>query len=212
MLLMQFFLAVGIVLALLVFNEFWWRRKQYHSELGRKFIHITVGTFVAVWPFFLTWKQIQLLSVAFLVAVALSRYLHLFRAIHSVTRPTWGEVFFAIAVGATTLITDNKWIYMTALLQMSLADGMAAVIGTRYGKRRHYMVLGHPKSVIGSTTFFVVSILLLAGFAGFGDFPLAPLFMIGLSATLTLIENIGVKGLDNFFVPIVTALALTLVV
>ncbi len=208
---MTAFIAIGVVFALLVGNEYWWHRKKVHGEFGRKFIHITVGSFVAFWPFFLSWRTIQLISVAFLISVAISKYLHIFRAIHSVQRPTWGEVYFALAVGLTTLITHNKWIYMAALLQMSLADGLAAVVGVRYGKRHHYLVFGHPKSLIGSLTFFVVSILILSGFAAFSGYNLSPLFILGLSSVCTVMENLGVMGLDNLLVPLFIAAMLSLV-
>src|ERR1700735_297787 len=115
--------SVFVVLALLIISEVWWRNTKVHDEVSRKFVHITVGSFVAFWPFFLSWGQIELLSAVFLVAITLSKYLNIFKAIHSVQRPTGGEIFFALAVGAIALITHNKWIYMTALLQMSLADG-----------------------------------------------------------------------------------------
>lgn len=209
---MTVFIAIGVVLALLIFNEYWWHRRKVHGELSRKFIHITVGSFVAFWPFFLPWHIIQLISVAFLVVVALSKYLRIFQAIHSVQRPTWGEVYFALAVGLTTLITHNKWVYMTALLQMSLADGLAAIVGVRYGKRHHYLVLGHAKSLIGTATFFVVSLGLLIGFSYWSGDTLAALFVIGVASVVTLIENLGVRGLDNLLIPLFVAGALSLVV
>ena len=108
---MDFVLTIVIVFVLLSFNELWWRRHTLHSELSRKFIHVTVGSFVASWPYFLSWHQIQLLSIAFLIVIAVSKYLRIFQAIHSVQRPTWGEALFAAAVGAVTLITHDKAIY-----------------------------------------------------------------------------------------------------
>lgn len=208
---MTVFIAISVVLALLVFNEYWWHRRRVHGELSRKFIHITVGSFVATWPFFLSWRTIQIISVAFLFSVALSKYLRIFQAIHSVQRPTWGEVYFALAVGLTTLVTHDKWIYLAALLQMSLADGLAAVMGVRYGKRHHYLVLGHPKSLVGSATFFVVSLAILIGFSVLSGSTISPFFILGVASVATLIENLGVKGLDNLLIPIFVAMSLSLV-
>jgi len=147
---MRIVATILIVFLLLVIGELWWRKQKLHTEFARKFVHITVGSFVAFWPFFLSWQEIRLLSVAFLVVVGISKYLNVFRAIHTVQRPTWGELFFAMAVGTITFITHDKWIYTTALLQMSLADGFAAVIGTRWGQRFRYIVFGHAKSILGT--------------------------------------------------------------
>jgi dolichol kinase len=207
---MDILLTVLAVLALLVVNELWWHKRAVHGELSRKFIHITVGSFVAFWPFYLSWLNIRELSLAFIVVVALSKYFKLFQAIHAVQRPTWGEIFFALAVGATTLITQDKWIYMAAVLQMSLADGLAAVIGSHQGKRGlRYSVFGHPKSLVGTGTFFVTSVLILAGYSHWSGHGLGIAWIILGSAAASIIENFGVKGLDNLLVPLLVVLILT---
>ena len=199
--------VVGILVLLLV-NELYWRKHNVHEEFSRKFIHITVGSFVAFWPFFLSWREIELLSVAFFVVVAVSRYLNLFQAIHSVQRSTWGELFFALAVGAIALVTHDQWIYAAALLQMSLADGLAAVIGVRFGRTSRYHVFGQEKSLIGSLTFLLVSIAILIGYSlqapgvGFSA------GLIGIAMAATVGENVGVKGSDNLLVPLLVSLLL----
>jgi len=208
---MALVLTVLVIFALLVGNEVYWRKAKTHNEFARKFIHLTVGTLVAFWPFFLSWQQIRLLSIAFIVVVAISKYAHIFRAIHSVQRPTYGELWFAAAVGLTTLITNNKWIYMTALLQMSLADGLAAIIGTRYGRANSYKIFGQHKSIAGTATFAVISLLSLMIFMyGSGTY-IAPLIIAPIAIGATILENVGVYGLDNLLVPLFVASVLGLV-
>lgn len=197
-------LTVLAVFLFLLASEFWWRRHIKHSEFSRKAVHITVGSFVALWPFYLDWNQIRLLSVGFLVVVGISKYFRLFRAIHSVQRPTMGELYFALAAGAVTYMTHNKWIYMTSLLQMSLADGFAAVMGVRYG-RQSYLVFGHRKSLIGTVTFFVTSWLILAAYTLLTPAHLGPVFMVGAAALAAIVENLAVAGLDNLLVPVMVA-------
>ena len=94
--------SIAVVGILLVASEWYYRRRGLASEFSRKFVHVTVGSFTAFWPFFMTWNEIRLLSVAFLVVVAASKYLNVFTAVHSVQRPTWGELFFAAVAGALT--------------------------------------------------------------------------------------------------------------
>ena len=179
-----------------------------HGEFSRKFVHITVGSFVAFWPFFLNWYQIQLLSVAFLICVAISKYFRIFQAIHSVQRPTWGEVFFAAAVGLITLVTQDKFIYAAALLQMSLADGLAAVIGVHLGRRNRYRLFGRTKSIAGTLTFFIVSLAILLALGhwhvvahGFG-------YVLLISLLATALENLAPDGLDNLAVPLLAVFML----
>jgi len=205
---MALILTVLIVFILLVANELWWRRKKVQDEFSRKFIHITVGSFVAFWPFFLDWNEIKLLSIAFIVVVLASKKLKVFQAIHSVQRPTHGELFFALAVGALALISQNEWIYMAAILQMSLADGFAAVVGTRFGNNTRYMVLGHTKSIHGTLTFLVVSIAILIVFTAFSGIILSLPVILGIAVAASLVENISVEGIDNLLVPVLVASAL----
>lgn len=205
---MRIVATVLVVFLLLLIGELWWRKQKLHTEFTRKFVHITVGTFVAFWPFFLTWQDIRLLSLAFLIVVGASKYLKIFRAIHTVQRPTWGELFFALSVGAVTFITHDKWIYAAALLQMSLADGFAAVIGTRYGQRFRYIVFGHAKSILGTFTFLIVSAAILVWFARESGQHLKWTFILDLSVVASMIENLGVAGLDNLLVPVAVAAAL----
>jgi phytol kinase len=203
---MKLLYAIVPVFIILVFSEAWWRKRGLHGEFSRKFVHITVGSFVAFWPYFLTWDQIRLLSVAFFIVVLISKQL---QAIHSVQRPTWGELFFAIAVGATTFITHNDAIYAAAILLMSLADGFAAVVGTRYGASKRYSIFGHAKSVVGTVTFAIVALIILVSFNIAAKWSLPYLGLLAVAILASSIENLGVNGLDNLFVPILAAIILT---
>jgi len=207
---MAVILSTLFIFVLLVSSEFWWRKRHPNGEFSRKFIHITVGSFVAFWPFFLDWNEIKLLSIAFIVVVLLSQKFKIFQAIHSVQRPTHGELLFAASVGAIALITQNEWIYMAAVLQMSLADGLAAVVGTRFGNHTRYMIFGHTKSVYGTATFFIVSMAILAVFSVYSGTALSLPVISALALIASLAENVSVEGIDNLVVPVFIAIALQL--
>lgn len=206
---LSFAISIFLIFLLLLVSELWFRTHETHGELSRKFIHITVGSFVAFWPYFLSWNQILLLSGAFFVVVIISKTFHIFKGIHSVQRPTYGEVCFALAVGTIALVTHDRAIYVVALLQMSLADGLAAVFGVRYGKKYRYQVLGSVKSVPGTLVFFIVSFALLQLFAMYTNSLLPPAFFVALAVAASLLENLGVWGLDNLLVPLAVAFVLS---
>jgi phytol kinase len=155
----------------------------------------------------MSWQTIRLLSIAFFIVVGVSKVFNVFQAIHSVQRPTWGELFFALVVGAITLITQSKAIYAAALLQMSLADGFAAIAGTRFGSGNSYLVLGHKKSLVGSVTFFAVSVAILVTYSQLHGH-IATTLIVVTAALATLIENAAVAGLDNLLVPLLVAFIL----
>jgi phytol kinase len=205
---MNVLITLVVTFIILIINELWWRKRDVHGEFSRKFVHVTVGCYVAFWPFYLSWTQIEILSVAFFVVVALSKYLNIFHAINSVQRPTWGELFFALSVGIIALMTHDKWIYSASVLQMALADGLAAIIGIRFGRKVSYRILGHTKSIVGTLTFFVVSFLILAAFEHYGKIHISLAWMVIASAFACILENLAAYGLDNLLVPLVVAFLL----
>lgn len=205
---MGFVITVISIFLVLVASEIWWRKRNPHDEVSRKFVHIVVGSFAAFWPFYLSWNEIIILSIAFIAGVVVSKYLRIFQAIHAVQRPTWGEICFAMAIGAIALVTREPWLYAAAVLHMSLADGLAAIVGVSLGKSNSYKVFGHTKSLIGSATFFGLSLGILFTVSTF-FLPFSAWVIIPLALAATLLENISVRGLDNFVVPVLVAVVLS---
>lgn len=203
-------IVAGVVFALIMMGEYIAERNRNYPEFNRKFVHITVGSFVAFWPLILTWDQIIFLSAAFVVVVSTSKFFNIFKSIHGVKRATWGEVYFGAIVGLLALVTQDGWIYMTALLHMSLADGLAAVVGMRFGKKVRYSVFGSLKSLAGTLTFFVVSMALLVLYTTNPDVHVALLPLVLVAGAATVLENAGVRGIDNLTVPLLVAVSLTL--
>ncbi len=203
------FAAVFVVFLILVFAEYLSRYKGVHSELTRKIVHILVGVFVAFWPFFLSWRTIQLLSVGFLLVVVGSIKLNIFASIHAVKRKANGEVLFAIAIGLLALIATHPWVFTTGMLFLSVADGLAAVAGLAWGENSQYKVFGHTKSLVGTLTFFFVSVIIMICFAGFGHLAYSATMIVWLPALAAIAENFAVNGTDNLVIPLLVGLVLT---
>ena len=201
-------IAAAVVLGILLVSEWGWRRHWLGGEVGRKFVHITVGVFVAFWPYFLGWEDIRLLSLAFFVVVLAALHLGVFRAIGSVQRPTYGEIFFALSVGLLTFITTSKGVYAAAILQMALADGFAAIVGGKFGTENKYHLFGRTKSLVGSVTFLVISLVILMGYSHFSTAGLAWQYVLGGAVMATILENIAALGFDNLLVPLTVGLLL----
>lgn len=202
-------LAIAVVFLILIFAEYLSRYKGMHSELSRKFVHVLVGMFVAFWPFFLSWRQIQVLSLLFLVVVLVSIKLNVFRSIHAVSRNVWGEVLFAMVIGILAFIVSDRWVFAAAMLHLSLADGLAAVIGLAYGGHNSYRILGRTKSLAGSLAFFFTSLVIMIWYVSFsGDTPSA-VSMLWLPVVATVAENLSGEGTDNLVIPLLVALVLT---
>ena len=199
-------IGIAGVFGILVLSETLRHKKiMKHAETLRKFVHILTGVFVAAWPFFMSMHAIQVLSVLMLLVVLVSKKLHVFRSIHGVGRQTFGEALFAIAIFMCATLAHSDWIYMAAVLHLSLADGLAATVGVRYLKRFSYTVFGQTKTVIGTATFFVISLLVTAAVMVFdtGSYEvMAQVILLWLPVNATILENVAVYGTDNLLVPL----------
>lgn len=201
--------AVAIVFLILVFAEYLSRYKGVHSELTRKIVHVLVGMFVAFWPFFLSWGQIQALSLLFLVIVAVSVKLRIFNSIHAVSRNTMGEVLFAVVIGLLAFICSDPWVFAAAMLHLSLADGLAAVVGLAYGEHNSYRILGRTKSLAGSLAFFFASVAIMIWYLSFSGSDPSAVSVLWLPVIATIAENLSGEGTDNLVIPLLVAFVLT---
>jgi phytol kinase len=196
-------------LVTLLIAEFGYKRTWWHGEGARKFVHMLVALQAAFWPLFLDWNEVRLISIGLTIGFVISMKLRLFQSLGSVARLTYGEVFFALIIGALTLVTSSKGIYAAAILHLGFADGLAALIGLRYGRTTTYHIFNHRKSLVGTTTFFITSLAILVGFSLLSSAGLSWQYIVLGSAIATLLENIGVIGLDNLLVPAWIVLLLT---
>ncbi len=194
--------AIAPVFVLLLLSEILWRRKVLRGETSRKILHILIGGYIAFWPQFLSFREIQYVSIALFLVVLLSHRLHLFHAINDVKRKTWGDLLYAVGIGLTATLTHSSWVFAVAILHLSVADGLAGLIGSRYGKSTQYKVLGNNKSLIGTGTFIVASFIILAIFSQSCPMTTAPILIAVLPFVAALIENIGVRGTDNVLIPL----------
>lgn len=199
--------ACCVVLVILLVAEFIRLRQKKATEGQRKFVHVLVGCLAAGSPYLLEWWQIQALGAMMLVVVLFAKRFGIFRSIFGVKRHTWGELLFALVFIMVPALTHDPAVFALAVLHMSLADGFAALLGIRYGKRTQYRVFGNVKSVVGTLTFLVISLGLITAYSYLAA-PLAVHQIVLLALLATSLENVGVRGFDNFLVPLAIALIL----
>jgi phytol kinase len=195
-----FFVAVEVVA----------RKTTIITETSRKFVHIIAGVTAAMLPLFMTFPQISILSLMFIPIMLASRARNIFSSIHSVDRHTYGEVYFPLAILITSVLFPEKVLFIYGLLVMAISDGLAGIVGTKYGRRK-YTTFWTEKSYVGSTTFFTTALVIgLVVLATMSSISLAEGFVISLiaAALLTIVEAISAKGLDNLILPPIAALLL----
>ena len=211
--------AIGTASILLI-GELLWKDKIIKGENARKLIHIIVASYAAFWPFFMDRYQIVILSGIFVLAIIVCKKLHIFNSMNGSRRKTYGEICFALSIGAMALIFKDDYIYMIAMLHMALADGFAAIVGVHLAKEaKNFYFRGSRKSWAGTATFVAISFILnltywmlvygLAPSSHIFVFP--PIIYSFLSAiVLAGVEVIAPKGADNIAVPFTAGLLLWL--
>jgi dolichol kinase len=199
--------AVAVLLAWQASVELLKRRvPTVAAEVPRKLVHVGSGVIVAALPFFLPLGTIAALAVAFAVGMAVSRRLRILTAVHDADRATFGELFFPLGVAVLALMQPSRPAFVYAALVLALADGLAALVGSRTRRGR----LPWGKSVSGSGAFFfVASTVGVAVLAGQGISPgTAVATAVVAAAALTLTELALRLGLDNLVLPPLAALVI----
>jgi phytol kinase len=180
------------------------------SELTRKVVHIGTGQVIllAWWLQIPAWIGISASVIASLIAIA-SYSLPILPSVNSVGRRSLGTLFYAISIGVLIgwFWTINQPQYAAiGILVMAWGDGMAAIIGQKWGKHP-YQVLGSQKSWEGSFTMtgvsFCITALILLPIQG--NFWQTWVIALGVAILATGLETFSKLGIDNLTVPIGSA-------
>jgi phytol kinase len=191
-------LNLGALFFALLITEYLWKNKQIKGENARKIMHIFGGVLAATWPFYLSWRSAQIIIGLAVLFIIVMRLTGLFRSVYDVKRQTLGDFTGPLSIGILVFFEPSTVIFVATVLHIALADGLAAIIGTRYGIDNSYHILGYRKSIAGSAAFFVTSLAIMCGVFVFGNMSdVSPLALLVIPLTTTLIENIGVWGMDN---------------
>jgi dolichol kinase len=133
-----------------------------------------------------------------------------FKAYEDVDRWTIGQFLYPLSIIMAAFIFEDALVFSFAVLQLALADGFAALIGKAYGQKYTYKIPGGEKTLVGSATFFLITLVLLVVYASMeSDFtPLLGLIILGGAFTLTFVEGIIAAGFDNLALPVLMGIIL----
>ena len=195
------------------------------SEVARKIVHIGVSNWffiyyycfeTFVWPA----SGLALFAVINFVLTANGSYSKIIGK--ESTKRSWGVVYYPLAVIVLLVLHElgvgTRLDVGCGLLGMGYGDGLAALIGAKYGKSK--LSKNSKKTVLGSVTMLlVVAIILFAVKSGFGGVSEAwamgtfglVLFSLSVGLTAAIFEAVTPFGLDNISVPIVIYLMAGLV-
>lgn len=201
------------------------------NEVSRKFVHVMVGNWVFITPFFTSLWAVGLVPFVFIIVNALSIRFHFFTAMAR-EHDNLGTVYYAFsmfALSCAAYLLGWRELAFIGLLTMAYGDGFASLVGKRWG-RHHPFSFAPDKSLEGSMTVaipaFLVTLTCIALIPDLHNdaktmwyawqygatIPLA-IFMaesivIALATAIVaaFVELTGSNGCDNLSVPICTGL------
>jgi phytol kinase len=182
------------------------------KEISRKIVHIGVGNVIllAWWLHIPAWAGIAAAIASGLLTLMTYRY-PILASVSGIGRKSWGTFFYAVSIG---LLIAYFWPLglqahaVLGVLVMTWGDGLAALIGQRWGAHP-YQMSGLTKSWEGTLTMLVVSLVVSIAVLGTAYSWSGP--MVGIAVTVaflaTALEAFSMFGIDNLTVPLGSAFA-----
>lgn len=185
--------------------------KKY-TLFNRKLLHIMVGNIAFLLPIFQTREIMAFVAAGpFIIITFLISPLSPLKTIRdrlSKTGHGLGLVYYAIAWTVLAYVFfDYKEIIAIGILAMSYGDGFASLLGIQFGKRK-YCVFKDEKSIVGSITMFLFTLLFIEIALLYYQIPMQQLtlpFLLVIAFIGTSAEGLTPRGLDNLSVPFLTA-------
>jgi dolichol kinase len=191
-------LVYGYIVILLIISE---KVLVKYPKFSRKFLHIMVGNVLFILPLFTSQFVITFLAAAPFIVLTFLMSPYSTIKLHGIISSSGhglGLVYYSISWTVLAFFFFNQpWIIAVGIAAMSYGDGMAALIGEKYGKHK-YNIFGDKKSFEGSIAMFLVLITTLGVVLAYYHVSITSLLIIPVVAIVaTIFEGITPKGLDN---------------
>jgi len=185
-----------IILATAFFSRMLEQKSILDPVVSRKILHIVAIALSAVSVFYIPTNILKIIVSACLPILIFIVYKDFFRDPET-GRKSWGIVYFNLIFALLLFLFPNApELIFYPLIVLALADGMAAAVGVTLGRK-------NGKTIQGSTAFFLASVGIFVLSPHFYTVPSLPFqTIIILSVSLTVVEFITKKSLDNLTVPI----------
>ena len=193
----------SIFLISVVFKKF----NKNSKEITRKIIHIGIGPLI---PIAQLLKIDQISALIFTGVVSLMVLINygykIFPTIEDVERKSYGTLFYCLSLFILISLFWNKdpFSLITGFFIMTFGDGLAGLIGKSFNSSS-WIFLKQRKSLLGTVAMFITSLTVVCtiGYIQQNSFYYS-YFTIAFIATI--LEQFSVLGIDNFIVPISSAL------
>ena len=194
---------LSIFLISIVFKKF----NEDGREIVRKIIHIGIGPLIPISQFLKIDQNSALIFTGIVSLMVLINYTYkLFPTIEDVERKSYGTIFYCLSLFILIWLfwDTDPYALIAGFFIMTFGDGLAGLIGKSVNSK-NWIIVKQKKSLLGTTTMFLTSLIILCSL-GYSQQNSFNLNYFGIALLATILEQFSIYGIDNFFVPIASAL------
>ena len=193
----------SIFLISIVFKKF----NKDSREVVRKIIHIGIGPLIPIAQFLKINQNSALIFTGIVSLMVFINYTYkLFPTIEDVERKSYGTLFYCLSLFILIYLFWDKDPYalISGFFIMTFGDGLAGLIGKSFNSKS-WIFFKQKKSLYGTITMFLTSLIVVCSI-GYSQQNSLNLNYFTIAFIATLLEQFSILGIDNFIVPISSAL------
>ena len=193
----------SIFLISIVFKKF----NKDSREVVRKIIHIGIGPLIPIAQFLKINQNSALIFTGIVSLMVFINYNYkLFPTIEDVERKSYGTLFYCLSLFILIYLFWDKDPYalISGFFIMTFGDGLAGLIGKSFNSKS-WIFFKQKKSLYGTITMFLTSLIVVCSI-GYSQQNSLSLNYFTIAFIATLLEQFSFLGIDNFIVPISSAL------
>lgn len=190
------------LILLLLITDILHKKFNVSEMITRKIIHICVSfCWIFLYVYFKNTIHIIIPPITFIIVNYISYKKNLFKGMENDDNSI-GTVLYPVSVLIMCIVTyfEPKFYlhFGIGLFIMAFGDGLAPLVAKKIKSKE----LINDKTISGSLTVFVVSILVMLTFDLVFDISFKLYQYVIVAIISTLLELIGTKGLDNLYIPL----------
>ena len=193
----------------LIFRKF----NPENKELLRKIIHIGIGPLLPLAIYLGVNKTYAIIFASIISLLIILNYIYkIFPIIEVVDRKSLGTLFYCLSL-LTLIITfwdQNPAALIAGFFIMAFGDGLAGLTGRGF-QSKEWFILKQKKSLIGTLTMFLTSLIVVTFVSEFFGYGLHFEYLI-IAVTATCLEQISIFGIDNLIVPLSSSVFYSLLI
>ena len=184
--------------------------KKYNEdsrEIVRKIIHIGIGPLIPIAQFLKINQNSALIFTGIVSLMVFINYNYkLLPTIEDVERKSYGTLFYCLSLFILIYLFWDKdpSALISGFFIMTFGDGFAGLIGKSFNSKS-WIFFKQKKSLFGTMTMFFTSLIVVCSI-GYAQQNSLNINYFTIAFFATLLEQFSFLGIDNFIVPISSAL------